>query len=128
MVRLIVLAGVCVLMAWGQKKPVTLEVMHAQPAFAELAGMEWSGDGARFAWIAGGQVKVYDVAGRAERSLAALGPMEGAAAAMVEADAFGWQNRRVKEKALQWSGDGKKLLLKVKGDLFLVDTAAGEWR
>ena len=34
----------------------------------------------------------------------------------------------VKERALQWSGDGKKLLLKVKGDLFLVDTAAGEWR
>ena len=31
-------------------------------------------------------------------------------------------------QALQWSGDGKKLLLKVKGDLFLVDTAAGEWR
>ncbi|MBN8734430.1 MAG: S9 family peptidase, partial [Acidobacteria bacterium] len=85
-------------------------------------------DGARFAWIAGGQVKVYGVAGRAERSLVALGPMEGAAAAMVESDAFGWQNRRVKEKALQWSGDGKKLLLKVKGDLFLVDTAAGEWR
>ena len=59
MIRLLVLAGVCVLMAWGQKKPVTLEVMHAQPAFAELAGMEWSADGARFAWIAGGQVKVY---------------------------------------------------------------------
>ncbi|MEP7365666.1 MAG: S9 family peptidase, partial [Acidobacteriota bacterium] len=110
------------------KKPVTLDVMNAQKAFTELAGMEWAPDGTKFAWIDGARVRMYNVTGRAEKVVVELKPMQDAAAAMMAADAFGWQNRRVKEKALQWSADGARLLLKVKGDLFLVDAATGESR
>jgi len=127
-IRFAALLAACAALASAQKKPVTLDVMLAQTPFAELAGMEWSPDGARFAWIDGGQLKLYSIAARSEKVLAELHPMQDAAAATVPPDAFGWQNRRVREKALQWSADGARLLLKVKGDLFLVDSASGEWR
>src|SRR5262245_9810630 len=116
----LVLCGVC---AFAQKKPVTLDVMNAQRAFAELTWMEWAPEGKRFAWIDGGRVKLYDVAARTEKVVVELKPLEGAAVATVAPDAFEWQNRRVKEKSLQWSGDGARLLLKVKGDLFLIEVA-----
>ena len=126
--RVGILLALCGAVAFAQKKPVTLEVMERQVAFAELTGMEWSPDGAKFAWMSGGRVRVYDVTARAEKALAESKPMEEAAAAVVAPEAFGWQNRRVKEKTLAWSGDGTRLLLKLKGDLFLVDAGTGEWK
>ena len=126
--RILVLWALCGALAFAQKKPVTLDVLNAQVAFTELTGMEWSPDGTKFAWVDGGRVKSYDVGARAEKVVAELKGMEGAAAVVTVPEAFQWQNRRVKEKTLQWSSDGAQLLLKVKGDLFLVDAATGEWR
>jgi len=126
--RILVLWALCGALAFAQKKPVTLDVLNAQVAFTELTGMEWSPDGTKFAWVDGGRVKSYDVGARAEKVVAELKRMEGAAAVVTVPEAFQWQNRRVKEKTLQWSSDGAQLLLKVKGDLFLVDAANGEWR
>lgn len=118
----------CGTLVWAQKKPVTLEVSLAQKAFTELAGMEWAPNGEKFAWNDGARVRLYDLGARAEKVVVELGALEGVAAAMMAEGAFHWRNRRVKERALQWSGDGAQLLLKLKGDLFLVDVGTGRWR
>ncbi len=70
---------------------------------------------------------LYDLAGKQEKELLSLDPLQKAAVPMPESQRFDWQNRRVSEDSLQWSESGKEILLSVRGDLFLFTLDSGKW-
>lgn len=110
------------------KKPVTLEAVASAPAV--LPGFEtvyWSPEGKRLAWIEERVVWLYEVASGRRTRLAGLAEMEARAAKYEEPAAFGWKNRNVAERALEWSPSGDRLLAAAGGDLFLVEAATGNW-
>lgn len=103
-----------------QKKPVTLDALAAQgmPDGPRSAPV-WSPDGTRFAYREGKQVFLYTLAARQSTLAADLAALEQRAQKPPKAEAFDWENRRVREQSVQWSADGKSLLLIAEGDLFL---------
>jgi dipeptidyl-peptidase-4 len=122
----ILLATVC--LAPAQKKPVTLEAVAASPASSVApAEIVWAPDGRRFAYELDGSVQLYDVPAKTRRALVSLATLSAAAKPVPAGQAFEWQNRGVKEQAIQWSADGSSLLISAGGDLFLFRVAAGDW-
>ncbi len=125
--RLIFLCGVLVAFLFAQKKPVTIETVTEQGRQDEGSTPVWAPDGKHLAYFRGGEVRLYDVAAKSEKTLLALAPLEKAAVAIPEPQRFDWQNRRVSEDSLEWSRSGKQLLLSVKGDLFLFSLDTRSW-
>src|SRR5271166_1845677 len=129
MVRpLLVLLAFTTVFAAG-KKPVTIDaLMEKSGRGAASAGTPiWAPDGKRFITIQEKKVLLYDVPAKSEKELLSLDPLEAAAVAPPEPEAFDWQNRRVSEESVQWSGDGKQLLISAKGDLFLFHLDSRKW-
>ena len=124
---LVCIAGALAIFA--EKKPITIDtLMDAPRGRRELGGTPvWAPNGARFAYLKGKQVMLYDVAGKSEKELLSLEPLEKAAAPVPEAQRFDWQNRRVGENSIEWSGSGKELLISAGGDLFLYHLDGGKW-
>ncbi len=89
--------------------------------------VEWSPDGKRFGYFKGKRLMLYDVAGKSEKELLALEPLEKAAAPVPSSERFDFQNRRVSENRFQWSPSGKELLLSAGGDLFFYHLDSGKW-
>jgi dipeptidyl-peptidase-4 len=125
--RAIFLCGVLAASLFAQKKPVTIDTLMEQHGEAGAPSAIWAPDGKHFAFFQGGEVRLYDVAAKSEKTLLSLAPLEKAAAPVPEPARFDWQNRRVSEDSLEWSQSGKQLLLSVKGDLFLFSLATGAW-
>ncbi|MGA2215927.1 MAG: DPP IV N-terminal domain-containing protein, partial [Bryobacteraceae bacterium] len=126
--RVIFLCGVLAVPLLAQKKPVTIDTVLELRRAAEAPTPVWAPDGKHFAYFQGGEVRLYDVAAKSEKTLFALEPLEKAAVPVPEPARFDWQNRRVSEDSLEWSQSGKELLLSVQGDLFLFSLEAGSWR
>ena len=112
--------------AWSQKKPVTLEAAMAavRPPSAPI----WSPDGTRFLTLARTKIDLYDVASKLQKELVDLADLDGEAKSATPEPAFGWENRGVRERPVQWSADGKQLLVVRSGDLFLLDAFTGARR
>ncbi len=113
----------------AQKKPVTLESMQdgMRSAFSSFApGRVWSPQGVRFVWVEGSKVMQWTKSSTEAGELFSFEAQEKNAVATTSEKAFGWENRRVQEERLQWSADGKKILLLLKGDLFYWDSANGK--
>jgi dipeptidyl-peptidase 4 len=117
-------------LAIAQKLPVTLEVA-ARPSTRSdtMASITWAPDGRSFAYTTGKTLWVYDIPSTAKRELGSLSALEKAAA---KADSrapepFAWENRRVSERKLQWTPDGRSLLITAEGDLFLWPVESGKW-
>jgi dipeptidyl-peptidase 4 len=113
----------------AQKKPVTLESMQdaMRPAMSAFApGRVWHPQGGRFVWIEGSRVMEWTRDATSAKELFSFESQEKSAVAVTREKAFGWENRRVQEERLQWSADGRRILLLVKGDLFLWDSASGK--
>jgi dipeptidyl-peptidase-4 len=108
------------------KKPVTLEVAAA--GGSSPVSTIWSPDGERLVWRERGTLRLYELAARKERELLSIRTLEDVAATPPPANAFSWVNRGVREQEVQWFPSGKQLLLRAKGDLFVVETADGKWR
>jgi dipeptidyl-peptidase-4 len=125
--RLIFVCGVLALPLFAEKKPVTIDTLMEQHREAETPSPVWAPDGRHFAYFQGGEVRLYDVAAKSEKTLLALAPLEKSASAVPEPARFDWQNRRVSEDSLEWSQSARQLLLSVKGDLFLYSLATGVW-
>ncbi len=125
--RAIFLCGVLAASLFAQKKPVTIDTLMEQHGEAGAPSPVWAPDGKHFAFFQGGEVRLYDVAAKSEKTLLSLAPLEKAAAPVPEPARFDWQNRRVSEDSLEWSQSGRQLLLSVKGDLFLFSLATGAW-
>lgn len=110
------------------KKPITIDTIAGGGAGARLAGgggpVYWAPDGQRYAAMESGKLVVIDAASGSSTPLLELKDLEGRATEPVETAPFEWENRRVQEQRVQWSADGKAILLLIKGDLFWVDVAA----
>jgi dipeptidyl-peptidase 4 len=126
------LALVCALSLFAQKKPITIDSLieggrsgagHGEGS----GGLVWAPDGTRFATLRGSRIMLYDVAAKSEKELLSIEPMEKAAVRVPGPERFDWQNRRVSENSFQWSSSGKELLLSVSGDLYLYAIDTGKW-
>jgi dipeptidyl-peptidase-4 len=126
-VRLILLTGVITFFLFAQKKPITIDIVIQQSHESERPQVVWAPDGKHFAYFQSGEVVLFDVAAKSERTLLSLGPLEKAAVPVPDPPRFDWQNRRVSEDSLEWTHSGKQLLLSVRGDLFLFSLDTGTW-
>jgi dipeptidyl-peptidase-4 len=113
----------------AQKKPVTLEALSSGGMSQMMQAMGsqpvWSPVGGRFAYREGRKVMMFDLATKERKELFTTDALEKDAIAAPAERAMAWENRRVAEQRLQWSNDGKKLLIVVNGDLFLWSEASG---
>jgi dipeptidyl-peptidase 4 len=126
-VRLILLCCIITVVLFAQKKPVTIDTVVQQNHGGETPPVVWAPDGKQFAYFQAGQVMLFDVASKSEKSVLSLAPLEKAAVPVAEPQRFDWQNRRVSEDSLEWDRSGKRLLLSIHGDLFLFSLASGAW-
>ncbi|MBI3208063.1 MAG: S9 family peptidase [Candidatus Solibacter usitatus] len=122
-VRLLTLV-LCGVAAWAQKKPVTLDAITRQ-SFRAGISPNWSPDGKRFVYRQGAQILLYEPSKKESRPVISTTALDEAATKIPAADAFGWENRRVGEQSVQWTPDGKKLLVLARGDVFLVSIDGG---
>jgi dipeptidyl-peptidase 4 len=125
--RIFALSCLTALSLLAQKKPVTADTLIEQGRERETPQVIWAPDGKSFAFFQGADVMLYDLASKSERTLLALGPLEKAAAPVAAPTRYEWQDRNVSAQKLEWSPDGKHLLLAVRGDLFWFTPAAGAW-
>lgn len=125
--RVVLLSCFTALTLLAQKKPVTVETVAEQGRVREAPPVVWAPDGKSFAFFQGADVMLYDLATKSERPLLSLGPLEKAAAAVPESARYDWQNRHVSPERLEWSPDGKRLLLAIRGDLFWFSLSSGAW-
>ncbi len=109
--------------AWAQRKPVTIETTLGRPRPAPAPN--WSPDGARFLTISGTKLMVREVSSGTEKELVDLKMLDADARTPAPEGAFSWENRGVRERPVQWSADGRHLLISRSGDLFLIDSATG---
>ena len=126
-VRLIFLFAVISVLLFAQKKPITIEAVIQQSHERETPQVVWAPDGKHFAYFQGAQVMLFDIAAKSEKALLSIAPLEKAAVPVAESQRFDWQNRRVSEDSLEWDNSGKRLLLSVRGDLFLFSLDTGAW-
>lgn len=111
-----------------QRKPVTVDVAAAARERKDTPGAPvWAPDGARFAYTQSGKVWLYDIPARARRELFAMAALEAAAVKVPKARAFGWQNRNVRERQIQWLPSGNAFVVAAGGDLFLFRLALGSY-
>ncbi|HOL71210.1 MAG TPA: S9 family peptidase [Bryobacteraceae bacterium] len=108
------------------KKPVTLEALSSQPAPSTPGAPIWAPDGMSFVYTEGGKLWLYDVPSRSKTELVSTSVFEAAATKGTPPERFEFQNRRVREQFVQWSPDGRELLI-ASGDLFLYRIAARGW-
>ena len=115
--------------AAAEKKPVTLDVVGqgGRGSFDPGGAPNWAPDGKRFAYLKSKQVMLYDVSAKSERELFSLSALQAVATKALEPERFDWQNRRVRQDSLQWSADGKHILLATEGDIFLWHMDTGKW-
>jgi dipeptidyl-peptidase-4 len=134
LVRLILLKSVIICLLFGtvslfaQKKPITIDTVIAQTREDETPHIVWAPDGKHFAYFQAGELKLYDVPAKSEKTLLALAPLQKAAVPIPEPARFDWQNRRVSEDSIEWSHSGRQLLLSVHGDLFFFTLDNGVWQ
>ncbi|MGO9243020.1 MAG: S9 family peptidase [Bryobacteraceae bacterium] len=114
----------------AQKKPVTLESLQegGMRGFAGqfAPGRVWRPQGGSFVWIEASKLMEWSTDSTAAKELLSIEPLEKLAVPVARPQASAWDNRRVQEERIQWSADGKRLLLIVRGDLFLWDSATNK--
>src|SRR5271157_4119930 len=111
----------------AQKKPVTLESLQEGGMRGGAAmfapGRVWSPQGGHFVWIEGAKLIEWSKDSQEAKELFSIDPLEKLAVAVERPQVATWENRRVQDERIQWSADGKRLLLLLRGDLFLWDAA-----
>src|ERR1035441_5333224 len=88
----------------AQKKPVTIEAiasMRSQRGGFDGAPI-WAPDGKAFLHRQGEKVMLYDVGAKSERELLSMATLTQAAAKTDPPERFEWENRGVREEAIQW--------------------------
>ncbi|MCZ2080324.1 MAG: S9 family peptidase [Bryobacterales bacterium] len=110
------------------KKPVSIEALSSDAASEQPIEPVWAPNGGAFVYERRGELRLYDATSGRERQLTAVEPLERRATAVPKERPFAFQNRRVRERRLQWLPDGKQLLISAGGDLFLWNVAAGGYR
>jgi dipeptidyl-peptidase-4 len=120
---ILILAAAALQAQAPQKKPVTLEALSGARPPASMRAMmsppNWLPDGQHYIFQQGPNVMLYDVAAKSSKELFSFDELEKLATPMPPDKAMGWENRRVSERPIQISDDGKEILLSAGGDLFL---------
>ncbi len=128
---LVLCAAAALSLGAQQKKPVTLEAMANNAGrmmnmmMGGGAGL-WAPDGQRMAVTRGDKLVIYDAAGGSEKEILQMSALTKLARPVPAETAMGWENRRVRDQRMQWSADGKKILLMAGGDLFLWTEESGK--
>lgn len=112
--------------SFAAKKPVTLDVVAAQPPATDFKPI-WSPAGTKFLYEEGGRLFFYDIHSKKSKELVELSKLEAAAVKPPDLKQFDWQNRRVEEQAFQWMPDSRRVLISTNGDLFLLDSSNQKW-
>ena len=128
--RAAVLFFVLASVALAQKKPITLEAMEEVSRLTpEGPGnpVAWAPDGKQFLYRQGRRLVIYDPATKSSKDLIDTSAMDAAAVrpASAEPRPFDWENRRVREMPVQWSGS--QVLYSAGGDIFLIEVGSGKW-
>ena len=114
-----------------KRKPVTIEAIggmtEAEMRGGGFAAPVWAPDGRRFAYLAGGNIWLYDCATQSKKEAAFFGALDSAAVKVPSEGPFPFENRRVREERIQWFPDGRDLLLQAGGDLFVWHLETGKW-
>lgn len=114
----------------AQKKPITLESLNAAPGMGAIFASQpvWSPAGGRFLYREGSKVKLFTIAGKERKDLFDLSELrkKTRSAGRQPGAPMDWENRRVRETPLQWSADGRRVLIAEGGDLFLWSEETGE--
>lgn len=92
-----------------------------------FAAAIWAPDGRGFAYAEERKLWSYAVPGGAKKELVALADLEKVAIKVPQPELFGWVNRGVSEKAVQWTPSGREILISASGDLFLLHLDTGKW-
>jgi dipeptidyl-peptidase-4 len=125
--RLFLGLALCLAVASAQKRPITLEALQkATPPFAFGGSPVWAPDGLSFVFTQAEKLMHYDVAAKQAREVLTTKSLTPAKREESGPQPFTWENRGVREEALQWARDGKSLLLTSGGDLFWVELATGK--
>jgi dipeptidyl-peptidase-4 len=128
--RAAVLFLACAAVVTAQKKPITLETMEEAARLTPQGPgnpVAWAPDGKQFLYRQGRRLVIYDPATRSSKDLIDTSSMDSAAVrpAVTESRPFEWENRRVRETPVQWSG--AEVLYSTGGDLFLIQADSGKW-
>ena len=118
-------------LAFGQKKPITLDALEAwrnSAARSTPGDPVWAPDGKTFVYRQGSQLKWFDVAAKKSYDVVNLTLLDDAALSPPAPERYEWENRRVDEATLQWSPRGREVLYAGGGDLFLITIPGGRWR
>jgi dipeptidyl-peptidase-4 len=107
------------------KKPVTLDAAAAAAAPAPFSSV-WASDGRRFAIVEEGKLRIYDLPSRSEAEVAALSAFEQADRPPAP-ERFAFENRNLRQAAVQWFPSGRELLISAGGGLFLFRPGAAGW-
>ena len=119
----IVLALLCA-EAFAQKRSIGLEDLGRDSSAPLATGIEWRPDSKGFRFTRSDRSYIYPEPPNQPLPLPDCNRLCQGAAPVPEPPAFEWQNRGVKESETQWCGDNRHILVKFKGDLFWMDTAA----
>ena len=109
------------------KKPVTLEALAGQRPRSVPESPVWAPDGKRFVLTEARKLWLYDIPSRSKKELASLSDFEAAARKGTAPERSDFENRRVRERPVQWFPSGRELLISAGGDLFLFRLEAGGW-
>ena len=100
------------------KRPVTIEAAAASRPETNPE-LYWSPDGSKVVWLEDKRIWLADGTIGEKRLVAPTAGLAERAVRGPRRQAFDWENRRVREAKLQWSGDGQSLLYTESFDLFL---------
>ena len=114
----------------AQKKPITIETVEEAARLAPQGPgnpLAWSPDGQHFLYRQGSRLVIYDPATGSSKDLIDTAAMDSAVVrpAPAEPQPFAWENRRVRETPVQWSG--AEVLYSSGGDVFLIHVDSGKW-
>jgi dipeptidyl-peptidase-4 len=113
----------------AEKQPITLQSLE-QAGRGGLGGFApgrvWHPRGGSFIYIDHNKVMQWSRATMEAKEIFSLEAADRSAIEPERDRAFGWENRRVSAHRLQYSSDGSKILVEVKGDLFVWDAATSK--
>ena len=89
-------------------------------------GRVWQPQGGGFVWIEGSKMMQWTKDSTEPHELFSIDALEKQAVPFERPKASPWENRRVQDERIQWSADHKRLLLMLRGDLFLWDSATNK--
>jgi dipeptidyl-peptidase 4 len=109
-----------------KKEPLSLEAVASIKLPPRPGNPVFSPDGSRFVYTKSGELNLFLKADRSSKKVLDWKLLEKDAIPTLEPEAFAFENRRVRPKTVQWFPDNLRLLLVVKGDLFVADSQTGK--